>query len=305
MEKYKCEICDYITTIKANYNKHILTLKHKKKVLLFNQNSTEKQPKNNQNSTEKQPKNNQNSTEKQPILLKTDYNSDYYLCKYCDKPFKHVQSMYRHIKYRCEYNKDEDLKELVRLLNAQIKQNEKKIELQEKKMVSQEKQLEKQNKQIQKLMCKLEVNHIKNNHIIQNNHIQLLSYNDTDTTHLTESDYIQCLKKVTYCVKHLIEKIHFNENKPENRNIYISNMKDKYIMVYENGSWSLKKKDKEIDDIYDKKEMLLEDWINEYREVYPEMNVKFNKYLNNREDDETMNDIKESIKLMMYNYKPK
>ena len=57
--------------------------------------------------------------------------------------------------------------------------------------------------------------------------------------------------------------------------------------------------------MYDKKEMLLEDWINEYKHIHPEMIIKFNKYLNNKEDDETMNDIKESIKLMMYNHKPK
>jgi hypothetical protein len=301
MEKYKCEFCNYETSFKANYKKHIQTPKHKKKYKY----STEIQPKFNQNSTEIQPKFNRNSTEIQPKKYKKSTNIEYFDCKYCGKPFKHMQSMYRHIKYRCEHNKDEDLKELVRLLNAQIQQNEKKIQLQEKKMVTQEKQLDKQNKQIKKLMCKLEVNHVTNNHIIQNNHIQLLSYNETDTTHLTENDYIQCLKKVTYCVKHLIEKIHFNNCKPENRNIYISNMKDKYIMVYENNNWCLKQKDKEIDDMYDKKEMLLEDWINEYKHIHPEMIIKFNKYLNNKEDDETMNDIKESIKLMMYNHKPK
>ena len=76
-------------------------------------------------------------------------------------------------------------------------------------------------------------------------------------------------------------------------------------MVYENNNWNLKQKDKEIDDMYDKKEMLLEDWMNEYKDIHPEMIIKFNKYLNNKEDDETMNDIKESIKLMMYNHKPK
>ena len=54
-----------------------------------------------------------------------------------------------------------------------------------------------------------------------------------------------------------------------------------------------------------RKEMLLEDWINEYKHIHPEMIIKFNKYLNNKEDDETMNDINDLIKLMMYNHKPK
>ena len=49
--------------------------------------------------------------------------------------------------------------------------------------------------------------------------------------------------------------------------------------------------------------MLLEDWISEYQHQYPELRIKFNKYVNNKENDETMNAIKEEIKLMLYNKK--
>ena len=63
-------------------------------------------------------------------------------------------------------------------------------------------------------------------------HIQLKSYRDTDISHLTDKDYASCIKQVNYCVKKLIEKIHYNKAKPENMNIYISNLKDKYLMVY-------------------------------------------------------------------------
>ena len=62
----------------------------------------------------------------------------------------------------------------------------------------------------------------------------------------------------------MIEKIHFNPLKPENRNIYISNMKDKYIMVYEEGNWIIKHKSSEIDNLYESKEILLEDWLEHY-----------------------------------------
>ncbi len=40
----------------------------------------------------------------------------------------------------------------------------------------------------------------------------------------------------------MIEKIHFNPSKPENMNIYISNKKDKYLMIYEDGNWNIKQK---------------------------------------------------------------
>ena len=48
-----------------------------------------------------------------------------HVCKYCDKEFKFRQSMYRHIKYTCKKNNDEDIKELVRLLNQDKKELEK------------------------------------------------------------------------------------------------------------------------------------------------------------------------------------
>ena len=39
------------------------------------------------------------------------------------------------------------------------------------------------------------------------------------------------------------------------------------------------------------------------KECYPELKDKFVKYLNNKEHDETLNMIKDEIKLMMYNNK--
>jgi ElaB/YqjD/DUF883 family membrane-anchored ribosome-binding protein len=101
----------------------------------------------------------------------------------------------------------------------------------------------------------------------------------------------------------MIEQIHFNPTKPENMNIYISNMKDKYLMVYEDGNWNLKNKSNELDSLYENKEMMIEEWLEDCEDKYPEMREKFLQYLNNKDNDETMNMIKDEIKLMMYNKK--
>jgi hypothetical protein len=158
--------------------------------------------------------------------------------------------MYKHIKYSCTKNKTEDLTELVRLLNLQLESKDKQLE-------KQDKQIETQSKQIEKLMGKLEINGSFNT-TINNVNINLLNYDDTDISHLTEKDYMFCIKKVNFCVKNLIEKIHFNPDKPENMNIYISNLKDKYLMMYEDGNWNIKHKS-ELDTLYQEKEMLLEE----------------------------------------------
>jgi hypothetical protein len=268
MPVYSCVCCNFKTTHNANYERHITSPRHIKKNARPIENSQINAP---------------------------EVKVEEYACKYCGQIYKHKSSIYKHIKYSCMQNKDEDLKELVRLLNLQLDQKEKEMEIQRK-------QIDSQTKQIEKLMGKLEINgsfNTTNN--IQNN-IQLLAYKDTDLSHLTEKDYMFCIKKVNFCVKNLIERIHFNPDKPENMNIYISNLKDKYLMMYEEGNWNIKHKS-ELDILYEEKEMLLEQWLDEEQDKYPELKDKFIRYLNNKENDETLNMIKDEIKMMMYNSK--
>ena len=171
MVLYTCEACLFSTEIKQHFQRHNTTNKH----LLT-----------------------------QKVNIKS-IPEKVNVCKYCERQFSCKQSMYRHIKYTCNKNKDEDLKELVRLLNIKLEQ--------------QGKQIQTQAKQIEKLMGKLEINGSFNTTNIQN--ITLLSYKDTDTSHITDIDYINCIKKVCLCVIKLIEKIHFNPDKPENKNILL------------------------------------------------------------------------------------
>jgi hypothetical protein len=152
-------------------------------------------------------------------------------------------------------------------------------------------------KQIEKLMGKLEIHGSFNNNTINN--ITLLAYRDTDMSHLTTEDYIGFYKKVNHCVKQMIEKIHFNPAKPENMNIYISNMKDKYITIYDGSNWNLANRTKEIARLYEEKEMLLEEWLE--NNPNPALKEKFLRYLKNKESDECLQHIMEEIKLMLYN----
>jgi hypothetical protein len=152
-------------------------------------------------------------------------------------------------------------------------------------------------KKIEKLMGKLEISGSFNTTNIQN--IQLLPYKETDVSHLTDKDYRECLHRTNHCVKHLIEKVHFNPSKPENMNIHISNMKDKYITIYDGTSWNIADRKRELDYLYDEKEMMLEEWLDSNPDKV--LRDKFVKYLNYKEEDEGINQIKEEIKMMLYN----
>jgi hypothetical protein len=204
--------------------------------------------------------------------------------------------MYKHIKYVCKKNKDEDFKELARLMNEK-----------EKQLKVQGSQLEKMQKQIDKLTNKLQIQNI-NNGIINNNNnnnntinIQLLNHDDTDYSHMTPNDYITCIQSCNRCVKQMIEKIHFNMDKPENMNIYLSNIKGKYVMIYKDNSWQLRDKKDQIDDMYDYNEMMLENWYDEYKEKYPHIVKSFQRYLKNKDGNSVLNNVKDEILLMLYN----
>ena len=271
---FTCERCEYTTKIKCNFEKHLSSKRHLVKISIpINQKPPE-------NHLPMHP-------ETTPVAEEIP---DMFSCKYCDQKFVFKQSMYRHIKYSCKKNTDEDMKELVRLFNLQMKQQE--------MLESHGKMILGMAKRIDKLMSKLEISgsfNTTNN--IQN--IQLLPYRDTDVSHLTDKDYRECFNHRNHCVKHMIEKVHFNPSKPENMNIHISNMKDKYIMIYDGVQWNIADRKREIDYLYDEKEMMLEEWL----ESNPDkvLRDKFMKYLNNKEDDECVNQIKEEIKMMLYN----
>jgi hypothetical protein len=339
MPSYYCVCCNFTTLLKSNYTSHLKTNKHivnsqpkvnksqhrvnikstsnqQKSTFsqhlvniestssqhngniestsskhLINPNLTPSQQKVNEKTIKKQQKVNIKSTSSQQKV--NIESTSLFVCKYCERNFKFKQSMYRHIKYSCIKNKTEDLTELVRLLNNQLENQQNQLE-------NQNNQLQTQSKQIEKLMGKLEINSSFNNNTINNNNITLLNYNDTDVSHLTDDDYKKCIKKVCFCVMGLIEKVHFNPDKPENMNVYISNIKNKYMMIYQNNKWNLTNKN-ELDRLYDDKELMIDQWIEENKD--PEMEKFFNRYLDLKKDDKTMQMITDEIKLLMFNNK--
>ena len=274
MVLYTCIQCHYSTKRKTEFQRHLKTMKHK--------NATESQHLVNKKSTFSQ----------QKVNIFSETCTTPFQCHYCDKCFKFKQSMYRHIKYTCKKNKDEDFKELARLLNEKDKQ-----------IHDNTKEMEKMQKQIDKLSNKLQLQTVSNvnNGVINNINIQLLNHGETDYSHMTPHDYITCIENCNKCVKTLIEKVHFNIRKPENMNIYLSNIKGKYVMIYKDNTWQIQDKKKQVEDLYDYNEMVLENWYDEYKEKYPHIIESFQRYLKNRDGDVLLNKLKDEILLMLYN----
>ena len=299
MNNYYCECCNYDAKVKSSFDKHLRTKKHIKRF----QDVSKMYP----NVSTMYPNVSKMYPNVSKMFPETQENpSKVFQCKYCNKIFKYSQGLSKHIKYTCKENKDEDLKELVRLLNEQ--NNIKDKELKEMKETT-EKQLELMNKQIDKLTNKLQIQQINNSNTNTNSHnnivnynVQLLNYDKTDYSHLTEKDYFKCIIDCNHCVKTLIEKVHFNDEKPENKNIYISNIKNKFVMLYKNNKWQLVNRKDQIDDLYEYNEYVLENWYEEYNKKYPEIVKSFERYLNNKDNDnDLIRKVKDDILLMLYN----
>lgn len=277
MPQYTCECCGYSTKIKTQYVRHINTKKHILTHQKYRQNLGSE-------------KKNIGETPKSIGVFRQ--KNSIYTCPYCEKCFKHQSSLSKHVNHICKYNSDKKMKELVSLLNEQ---NNKKDE-----------QLDDLHSQIKDLLKKLEETNksVNHNNIVQGNQniIQLNNYNQTDYNLLSKQDYIKSIKTCNHCVKTLVEKLHFNPKFPQNMNIFVSSYKGKFVMVFRNGKWQISDKKKEIDNLFESNEIILENWLDEHGEDYPSLIKLFNRYINNKEkDDELTNLLKDEILVMLYN----
>ena len=288
MVNYKCPRCGYEINIKTKYSNH-LRRKNICEPLLSNNNLHDEYIKYNISDkiiiSSNNPQNPQNASN--------------YECNFCEKNYSRKDNLIRHLKKCKEKDKEiefkQDMVELVNRLNIQLTEQQEEFK----------KVLEKRDKQIDVLIKKTGMN-INNSVITQNiqQNIKLLAYNNSDISHLTDKDFLKCINHSNFCVPHLIKKIHFDPNKPENHNVYISNIKNKYIMTYDGNKWNLQNEEETIDDLIDKNEFFLEQKLEEWVENgkdYPEIMKKFNRYLERKEEEEVLKKIKNEIKLMLFN----
>lgn len=262
MHKYVCSCCNFSTNHKPNLERHFGTKKHKKNEICIQK-------------------------EESCIHMYTQMYTQKYECKFCKKVFASNSSRCRHQSKYCKKKEADDIQTLLDLLNEK------------------EKELCDSKEKIDELTKKLGVYYVNNGNIVQgnqNNTIQLLNYNKTDYDFLTDNDFIRCFMDNNHCVKKLIEKVHFNPKKPENMNIYISSMKGKYVMVYRDNVWQLKNRKKQIDDLYETNELVLEQWFEEYKQNHPNVIKSFTQYLKNKKnDDDLVRSVKDEVLLMLYN----
>lgn len=244
-----------------------------------------------------------------------------YSCKHCDKKFSTRSTMYRHIKDNCKTvkAKDKENGEIYEKLLKMEETAEKRDKIKNKIIEKQSKELEKQSKEIETLKKEMEklssnkaanVNNgnINNGEIVNgnitNNNITLIAYGHEDFSKLTKEEMLKILQTGYNSTIKLTEAIHFDPKRPENHNVYISNKKDKYAMIFDGTEWNLRFKDDVVNMLYDdKKNYIEENMLEFYDSLSQSRKNALARWLNTDENDERIKRIKNEIKFLIYNKK--
>jgi hypothetical protein len=179
--------------------------------------------------------------------------------------------------------------ELVKTLNDQL--------------VTQNQQMNNQSKEMKDLKELVKKAGVTNYTNTTNNtmNIVILPYNQTDVSHLKDKDFYNSISRCILSVPKLINKIHFDKNKPENHNIYISNISKGHAMVWDGKKWLVKDQQDVVDDLIRENEYRLEDWIDEGQHKYPRAMEKFKLYMSKRDEKGVPELVRKEVKMMLYN----
>jgi hypothetical protein len=249
------------------------------------------------------------------------------ICQFCKEIFLKKGNMIRHLELNCdikkniikeknEYNEkinkyQDDIDKLnkdnlINTLNEKIKNINKDIDT-----------IINNNKSKLDLKELHNITNITNNTInnatnitINNNsfNVNINSFGKEKLDHITEADYKKYLNSFFKGLSNLIEKIHFDENVPENHNISFTNLRSKYINIYDNNKWIIIDKNEIVDKIISKKYELLNNKFEELKEnnkLTNKITANFEEFQENYNNDEAQKNTKENIKMLLYNNRNK
>jgi hypothetical protein len=246
MTTYNCDLCNFETRIKTHLNTHHNTKKHKI--------NKEKADHKFQKSSTKEHKTAQSIAQKSTKQHNTYKN---HRCDYCFIILKTKANLTRHLKHYCKsYSPSNNVDEMEKKIKniEELLEDQQKLHEKEKKLLY---------KQIEKLLDKVgNTTNIQHNNIESNiqNNIILNNYGKEDLSHITDTFKEQLIKIPYSMIPKMIEAVHFNDKKPENKNISLTNKKDNLIKIFKNNKWIYQGKEETINSLVDGKYCILDSY---------------------------------------------
>lgn len=215
-------------------------------------------------------------------------------CKFCSKTFKYKSGLYRHMKDRCKVKREEETiyKEL---LNEMHEMRNELMNL-------------KGNITNTNANChntNTNSTNYNNIHNIQNNtvnNINIIPFGKENLYKLFDDNSVKKYFNRGYqSIKQLIQDTHFSKKFPELHNVFISNMRDLYALIFNGSGWMIMKKTEVIDQLFDDKQCFLIDNFKEMKHTLkPSVRKKFERFMMD-DNINTIRKLKSEIKELLYN----
>tara|TARA_B110001450_G_C17622973_1_gene481965 strand:+ start:243 stop:968 length:726 start_codon:yes stop_codon:yes gene_type:complete len=202
-----------------------------------------------------------------------------FLCNFCGGEFSSYATKRRHELHYCKENISIKNKDILKLKN-EFKQEKKELK-----------------KQINLLITKVGNTTITNN----TNNIQLNSYGKEDMSHITDTFKTKMIKIPYGAIPKMIEEVHFNENKPENKNILLTNKSDNKIKVFSGNKWVYKNKDEILNNLIDGKYFLIDSHYETICTKIKNLNYEDFRDKFDDQDKDVINQIKKESELVLLN----
>jgi len=291
MVLYSCKYCNFTSKLKTDYKRHLKTKKHERNInpdYNIEEEMTLKTPKD-PKKTPKDPKKTPKDPKKTP-KIKT------FSCIYCDELFTTFAHKRRHELHKC---KELPIKDMTIL---ELKKDKENLKKDKKKL---EKRVEKLTDRIGNT-TNIQTNTTNTN--TNTNNIKINSYGQEDLSHITDAFKTSLLSGPYGAIPKLIEAIHFNNNKPENKNVILPNLNKNILKIKKGEKWVHKNKEFILLDLIDSKYLMLDDHFNLI--VNGEILSKFTKDIYSKFRDKyddgdkgLMSEIKENCNLIMMDHK--
>ena len=208
---------------------------------------------------------------KSTVNLHTESNSN--ICPNCKKTFSCRQAKYKHLKYNCNSLK---LSEEQSNDKTKLQQNYDALVIQVEKLMNEVAVLK--TKTINNISNKTKNKTNNINKGIVNN-IVINNYGSENIDYITFNKFVKLLETPLSAISKLIELKHFNEKHPENHNIKITNIHDKFAKIYKDKKWLVSNKKDIIQDLVENgyadfeefKDLNEEELTNKIKERYGKM----------------------------------
>lgn len=228
-----------------------------------------------------------------------DADTNMYSCSWCHKLFKSRNGKCKHMKH-CTAK-----------LIAEEKESsiiEIKGQLQEQRL--QYAELKQMYERLEQEMLKRNVTQIHVGDCTQNNNLilNIRPFGQENLDYLLTGDD-PALKGIledrgTF-FQNLVKAIHFNEEHPENMNVYVSNLRGKHALVYDGLQFSVKLKDETMNKLVVDKQTLLENTYSGIGLDPATLSYIEGKIHRLKEDKEVKEQLKSKLELMCYNERTK